>query len=136
MTKTHHIRRTALLLVVLIACTLTPIVSGQSNPQTPAPTPAKPAPSEAQKAFDKLKSMAGSWRGAIMGMPMGVTIRGASSGTAVLHEATADGTGVPQQGITMFYVEEGRLLATHYCDGGTSSRFCGPMTSLSCSCAP
>ena len=128
MHNTYDIRRMPLLVAVLMACTLTPFVSAQSTPQTAAPSAAKPAPSDAQKAFDKLKTMAGSWQGAIMGTPIGVTIRAASSGTAVLHEATADGKGVPQQEITMFYVEDGRLLAMHYCDGGNRVRMEGKLS--------
>lgn len=85
-------------------------------------------PSDAQKAFDNLKKLAGSWQGAIMGISINVTIRLASSGTAILHEATTDGGHPPNHEITMFYVDGDRLLATHYCDGGNRARFDGKMS--------
>jgi hypothetical protein len=86
------------------------------------------APSDAQKAFDKMKALEGSWQGTIMNIPINVTIRLASSGTAILHEATTDGGRPPNHEITMFYVEGDRLLATHYCDGGNRARFEGKMS--------
>ena len=86
------------------------------------------APSDAQKMFDQMKSMAGSWQGSILNIPINVTIRLASSGTAILHEATTDGGRPPNHEITMFYVEDGRLLATHFCDGDNRARFEGKMS--------
>ena len=84
--------------------------------------------SDAQKVFDKMKTLEGSWQGTIMNIPINVTIRLASSGTAILHEATTDGGRPPNHEITMFYVEGDRLLATHYCDGGNRARFEGKMS--------
>ena len=85
-------------------------------------------PSDAQKAFDNMKKLAGTWQGTIMGISINVTIRLASSGTAILHEATTDGGRPPNHEITMFYVEGDRLLATHYCDGANRARFEGKMS--------
>jgi len=86
-----------------------------------------PAPSDAQKAFNQMKTMAGSWQGTIFNIPITVTIRLASSGTAILHEATTDGGRPPNHEITMFYVEGDRLLATHFCDGDNRARFEGKL---------
>jgi hypothetical protein len=86
------------------------------------------AQSDAKKAFEKLKTLAGSWQGTVMGMSINVTIRLASSGTAILHEATGDGKRPPNHEITMFYVEGDRLLATHFCDGGNRVRWEGKMS--------
>ena len=86
------------------------------------------APSDAQKMFDQMKSMAGSWQGSILNIPINVTIRLASSGTAILHEATTDGGRPPNHEITMFYVEGDRLLATHFCDGNNRTRFEGKLS--------
>lgn len=86
------------------------------------------APSEAKKAFDQIKTLAGTWHGTIMGISIDVTIRLASSGTAILHEANTEGGKPPNHEITMFYVEGDRLLATHYCDGGNRARFEGKMS--------
>ena len=74
-----------------------------------------------------MKTLAGSWQGTIRGISINVTIRVASSGTAILHEATTDGGRPPNHEITMFYVEGDRLLATHYCDGGNRARLDGKM---------
>ena len=101
---------------------------GTSVAQTTS-QPAKAAtPSEAKKMFDQMKTLAGSWHGTIMGISINVTIRLASSGTAILHEATTDGGGPPNHEITMFYVDGDRLIATHYCDGGNRARLEGKMS--------
>lgn len=86
------------------------------------------APSDAQKVFDQMKALEGSWQGTIMGISINVTIRLASSGTAILHEATTGGGRAPNHEITMFYVDGDRLLATHYCDGGNRARFEGKLS--------
>ena len=96
--------------------------------QTTTPRSNAAAPSDAQKMFDTTKTLAGSWQGTIMGISINVTIRVASSGTAILHEATTDGGRPPNHEITMFYVEGDRLLATHYCDGGNRARFEGKLS--------
>ncbi|MEP6911279.1 MAG: hypothetical protein ABI923_00910 [bacterium] len=112
------------LMPTLLICLLAPaaVVFAQDNAPKSASTQ-----SDAQKAFEKMKTLAGSWQGTIMGISIDITIRGASSGTAILHEATTDGGRPPNHEITMFYVEGDRLLATHYCDGGNRAHFEGKM---------
>jgi hypothetical protein len=84
--------------------------------------------SNAQKAFEKLKTLSGSWQGTIMGVPINFTIRAASGGTAILQEGnTAEGP-TPDHEITMFYLDGDRLLATHYCDAGNRSNMEGKMS--------
>lgn len=83
--------------------------------------------SDAQKAFEKLKTLSGSWQGTIMKTPINFTIRAASSGTAILHEGNTE-KGPPDHEITMFYVEDNRLLAIHYCDAGNRARLEGKMS--------
>jgi hypothetical protein len=93
------------------------------------------AQSEAQKSFDKLKTLAGSWEGhvttvpqeaAIEGKTMQVSLRATSMGNALMHEMT--GAGRPDDPITMLYVDEDRLLLTHYCDAGNRPRMTGKMS--------
>jgi hypothetical protein len=81
------------------------------------------AQSDAQKSFDKLKSLAGSWEGTYEGKPMQVSLRVTSMGNTLMHEQTEPGK--PNDPITMFYVDGDRLLLTHYCDAGNRARMTG-----------
>jgi len=93
------------------------------------------AQSEAQKTFEKIKALSGTWEGKVtMDMPvpeaaehsvMHVTLRTTSRGNAVMHEMTSAG---PDDPITMFYPDEGRLLLTHYCDAGNRPRMEGTLS--------
>jgi len=112
------------ILPAFIICLVVALSHGTAGAQTTS----KPAPSDAQKAFDQMKTMAGSWQGTILNIPINVTIRLASSGTAILHEATTDGGRPPNHEITMFYIESDRLLATHFCDGDNRARFEGKLS--------
>jgi len=114
-------------LPALLICLLVAMVSRTAVAQTTTAPTKTAAPSDAQKMFDQMKSLAGTWQGTVMGIPINVTIRLASSGTAILHEATTDGGRPPNHEITMFYIDGDRLLATHYCDGGNRARFEGKM---------
>jgi hypothetical protein len=114
-------------LQVLMICFVVAIGCATSVAQTTPLNNAAP-PSEAKKLFDNMKTLAGSWQGTIMNIPINVTIRLASSGTVILHEAHTDGDGPPKHEITMFYMEGDRLLATHYCDAGNRARFEGKMS--------
>lgn len=93
----------------------------QAAPKAEAPL------TDAKKAFEKLKSLSGSWQGTIMNVPINFTIRPASSGTAILHEGTT-AQGPPDHEITVFYFDGDRLLATHYCDAGNRSNLEGRMS--------
>ena len=95
--------------------------------QMPMPMPKTSGPqSDAQKAFETLKTLAGSWEGSIMGMPVQITIRVTSSGNAILHEGTS--SGMKDNPITMLYVDSDRLLLTHYCDSGNRPRMQGKLS--------
>ena len=91
--------------------------------------------SDAQKSFDKMKTLAGSWEGHVTTFPqeasiegklMQVTLRPTSMGNALLHEMT--GTGRPDDPITMLYLDQDRLLLTHYCDAGNRPRMTGKVS--------
>src|SRR5882724_5840991 len=75
---------------------------------------------DAQKSFDKLKALAGSWEGTFEGKPIQISLRVTSMGNTLMHEATQNG--IPNDPITMFYVDGQRLLLTHYCDAGNRPR--------------
>jgi hypothetical protein len=84
------------------------------------------AQSEAQKAFQKLKTLEGSWEGiSSEGDPTRVWLRVTSSDNAIFHELKGQ---VPDDPITMLYLEADRLLLTHYCDAGNRPRMTGKLS--------
>ena len=110
------------ILIILVAAAI--VVSAQQM-QMPMAKTSGPQ-SDAQKAFEKLKTLAGSWEGTYMGMSGNVTIRVTSTGNAILHEMTASGR--PDDPITMIYVDGDRLLLTHFCDSGNRPRMQGKLS--------
>ena len=92
------------------------------------------AQSDAQKSFDKLKTLEGSWEGHVTTTPvapevegkmMQVSLRVTSMGNAIMHEMK--GAGRPDDPITMLYMDGDRLMLTHYCDAGNRPRMTGKM---------
>jgi hypothetical protein len=91
--------------------------------------------SEAQNSFDQLKTLAGSWDGRVTTIPpdpdmegkvVHASLRVTSMGNALMHEMT--GAGRPDDPITMIYLDNDRLLLTHYCDAGNRPRMTGKMS--------
>lgn len=107
----------------------------QSETHKPAAQSSAPK-SDAQKSFDKLKTLAGTWEGRgttnppVPDMPdiMQVNLNVTSSGNALKHEMMgkpkADGTDGKDADhpVTMLYLDGDRLLLTHYCDAGNRPR--------------
>jgi hypothetical protein len=99
------------------------------------------AQSDAQKSFDKLKSLAGVWQGSVTtnppmpkeadDKPLRVSLRVTSRGNALVHEMKESGApddpARTDDPITMFYVDGDRLLLTHYCDAGNRPRMVGKL---------
>src|SRR5437899_12426257 len=83
------------------------------------------AQSNAQKSFDQLKTLAGSWEGTFEGKPLQVSFRVTSMGNALMHEIKADG---PEDPITMFYLDADRVILTHFCDAGNRPRMVGKVS--------
>jgi hypothetical protein len=110
------------ILIILLAT-----VASAQEMSMPGPSPKTGgSPSEAQKAFEKMKTLAGTWQGNVMGMSVQETIRVTSRGNAILHEMTS--SAMPDNPITMFYVDGDRLMLTHYCDSGYRPRMEGKMS--------
>jgi hypothetical protein len=78
------------------------------------------AASDAQKSFEQIKSLSGSWEGkAHDGRPVQVSYRVTSMGSAVLSEIS----GHEDNMISMFHLDgANRLLITHYCGAGNQPR--------------
>jgi hypothetical protein len=90
----------------------------------------------AQKSFDSMKALAGSWEGRVTTVPkaaaMGdnsnveISLRVTSRGNALVHEMKAAGTADDptryDHPVTMLYLDGDRLLLTHYCDAGNRPR--------------
>lgn len=100
------------------------------------------AQSDAQKSFDKLKTLAGTWQGHVTTNPpdpdMGntllqVTMRVTSRGNALVHEMQESGTPLDpakyDHPVTMFYVNSDQLTLVHYCDAGNRPRMQGKLSS-------
>jgi hypothetical protein len=82
------------------------------------------AQSDAQKSFDKLKTLVGTWEGkASDGMAVRVVFRETSGGSALLSEIMGH-----EDMITMFHLDAARLLMTHYCAAGNQPRMVGSMS--------
>ena len=108
--------------------------------QSDAPKPV--AQSDAQKSFDKLKTLAGSWEGQVTVVPpqpeMGngsksvVSLRVTSRGNALVHEMKE--AGKPDDPtrydhpVTMLYLDGEQLTLVHYCDAGNRPRMTGKMS--------
>jgi hypothetical protein len=94
------------------------------------------AQSEAQKSFDQMKTLAGTWQGHVTtdpplsgmgnGASVQISLRVTSRGNAIVHEmkgaGTPDDPAKYDHPVTMFYLDNDRLLLTHYCDAGNRPR--------------
>jgi len=104
---------------------------------------AKPATqSDAQKSFEKLKTLAGTWEGSITvdpprpdvtpGTRGQITMRVTSRGNALVHEMQEAGTPLDatkyDHPVTMFYLDSDRLTLVHYCDAGNRPRMVGKLS--------
>lgn len=113
-----------------------PVQAAAANAAPKAP------PTEAQRSFKEMKTLAGVWRGHVTLDPpmkgMGdaeleVTMRVASRGNSIVHELQEANTPFDpakyDHPITMMYLDEDRLLLTHYCDAGNRPRMTGKLAS-------
>ena len=98
-------------------------------------------PSEAQKSFATMKSLAGEWEGPVTvpempemsgGKPMHASMRVTSRGNALVHEFQEAGTPLDatkyDHPVTMLYVDGDQLTLIHYCDAGNRPRMTGKIS--------
>jgi hypothetical protein len=72
------------------------------------------AETDAQAAFDKMKSLAGTWEGkSADGKSISTKYQLAAGGKSLMEESSEDHM------VTMFFLTGGRLVLTHYCGTGT-----------------
>jgi hypothetical protein len=132
--------------ISVLSVVMTAAAFAQSNPQTIAAEPdtqkssAMAVPSEAQKSFASLKSLAGEWEGPVTvaempemsGGKLHLTMRVTSRGNALVHELQEAGTPLDatkyDHPVTMFYVDGEQLTLIHYCDAGNRPRMTGKMS--------
>ena len=113
---------------------LSHVASAQASSPSASATPAS-APSDAQKSFEQLKSLAGKWEGKLTTVPVRaemeganpeITMRVTSRGNALVHEMKESGTpddpAKYDHPVTMLYVDGEKLYLTHYCDAGNRPR--------------
>jgi hypothetical protein len=98
------------------------------------------AQSDAQKSFDRMKTLAGSWEGRVTTVPKEsiegqvtqVSFRVTSRGNALVHEMKQAGMPDDPENydhpVTMLYLDGDRLLLTHYCDAGNRPRMAGKIS--------
>jgi hypothetical protein len=79
------------------------------------------AQTAAQKSFDQLKTLTGSWEGkSADGKPVQVSFRDTAGGSALMSEIHGHG---PENMISMIHLDgPNRLLMTHYCGAGNQPR--------------
>jgi hypothetical protein len=129
----------------VVLMSLTTVGFAQSDAQKPVALPdphahqaaATSAPkTDAQKSFDTVKTLAGTWVAKVTldppvpsmddKLPSEVSLRVTSRGNALVHEMYA--LGVPDDPtrydhpVTMLYLDGGRLNLVHYCDAGNRPR--------------
>jgi len=118
----------------MLLMSLATLAYGQSEMHKP-PARERVAPSESQTAFDRLKTLDGSWVGRLTTFPTEPSVDGnfaqlslrvTSLGNALVHEMSLSGR--PDHPVTMFYRDEDRLVLTHYCDAGNRPRMVGKLS--------
>jgi len=101
-----------------------------------ADAPSTGTPSDAQKSFDQLKALAGTWEGPVTvdppqpdiksGAMLQLSLRVTSRGNALVHEMQAAGTPLDpakyDHPVTIFYLDDEHLTLVHYCDAGNRPR--------------
>src|SRR5947209_1905653 len=82
------------------------------------------AQSDAQRLFDKLKTLLGSWDSDNPKRPFQVKFRLSSNGTAIVSDMDA----APDNMVTIYHLDDGRLMMTHYCAAGNQPRMVGKIS--------
>jgi hypothetical protein len=120
------------LLLSIVLVSLSTVAFAQTDAQKSSTNAAL---SDAQKSFEKLKTLAGSWAGQLTTFPKEPSVDGkfaqfslrvTSLGNSLVHELSV--SGLPDHPVTMFYLDGERLMLTHYCDAGNRPRMAGKVS--------
>ncbi len=124
--------KSARLLLIAALTLLGTTTFAQSDAQKPTDSPAL---SDAQKSFEQLKTLAGTWTGPVTAdppqpdwgkNPVQVTLRVTSRGNAIVHEmrdpTAPDDPTKSDHPVTMLYLDGDHLTLVHYCDAGNRPR--------------
>ena len=83
----------------------------------------KPATTPAEQAFERLKTLAGEWHGRVGDREKGpeatVVYRTTAGGSTVMETLFP---GTPHEMVTMYFLEEGKLVLEHYCAAGNQPK--------------
>ena len=92
-------------------------------PTTPLAPDSTDAPSRGRSAFERLKSMAGTWSGKAQhgdqGGDVTVVYKVTAAGNAVEETLFA---GTPHEMVTVYHMDGNDLVLTHYCASGNAPR--------------
>jgi len=119
------------LLAALVICLFALAGPGIFAVATSAPSGTLAEP-DTKKSFETLKALAGSWEGRVTTVPSvpamegkiaRVSLRVTSMGNTLMHDLSV--SGLKDNPITMFYLEDSQLKLTHYCDAGNRPRMTG-----------
>lgn len=122
------------LITALVVCLLATVGPGIFGVTTAKPS-AAPAEPDTKKSFETLKSLAGTWEGRVTTVPSvpamegkiaRVSLRVTSMGHTLMHDLSV--SGLKDNPITMFYLEDSLLKLTHYCDAGNRPRMTGKVS--------
>lgn len=69
----------------------------------------------ATEAFHRMKALAGNWNGKLGDMPFVVNYHVTGGGSTLVETLFA---GTPHEMVTMYTLDEGSIVATHYCAAG------------------
>jgi hypothetical protein len=126
-----------LLSIAMLSLTTTAFAQSDAHMSSAAAT----VPSEAQKSFTTIKTLAGEWEGSVNvpempemsnGKPLHVSMRVTSRGNTLVHELQEAGTPLDpakyDHPVSMLYLDGDQLTLVHYCDAGNRPRMTGKMS--------
>src|SRR5580700_3994414 len=118
--------KSLLLSVVLLSLTTVAFAQSDMQHSDAQKSSVAPAPSDAQKSFTTMKSLAGEWEGPVAvpevpamsnGKPLHVSMRVTSRGNTLVHELQEAGTPLDpakyDHPVTMLYLDGDQLTLVH-----------------------